>query len=181
MLLGRALDIPTLLLLLVLGRRVASGCSHILRGHRRGKRRRCSGDHLWFISIPSAHPPIVVPVFQILLDTGHAVLSCVGSAHLGAHHECVHLPADDDGEGLGSHRLFDAGESSTVAPFVELAAEGVRLGLDETELAGGEHAVTTRGVDVRDGAVDDARLGRAADLRQVREEGGKVLIGQKIK
>ena len=109
---------------------------------------------------------VVVAVGTLLLD--------------GAGAEDLDLTAEDHLESLAADGLVDAGKARAVAPFVELAAEGVGLELEETELAGSEGAVPAGRVDVGDGGVDDGRLGGAADLGEVGEEGSEILRKKKM-
>jgi hypothetical protein len=76
---------------------------------------------------------------------------------------------------LAPQRLLHPREVRPVAPLVELAPQGVRLGGERADLARGDEAVSPGGVDVGDGGVDDAGFGGAPDLGEVGEEGGEVL------
>jgi hypothetical protein len=60
------------------------------------------------------------------------------------------LTTDHHGKAFTPHWLLYARQSRTITPFVKLAPEGVGFYLDEAEFAGGEEAVPTRGVDMRD-------------------------------
>ena len=121
-----------------------------------------------------AHTPVVVAVFEVLVDPTHVSGHAVVRTHLRADHHSVHLAVDDDREAFAAEGFLDTGKTSPVAPFVEFAAESIALGLEKAEFAGGEHAVTAGGVDVGDGAVDDRALGGAADLGEVGEERSEV-------
>ena len=63
-----------------------------------------------------------------------------------------------------THGLFDAGKSSTIAPFIEFTTECVGLEFEEPKLAGSQEVVTTGCMDVGDGQVDDRRLGWMTNL-----------------
>ena len=62
------------------------------------------------------------------------------------------------------HGLFDAGKSSTIAPFIEFTMECVSLKFEEPKLTGSQEVVTMGCVDVGNGQVDDCRLGWMTDL-----------------
>jgi hypothetical protein len=87
----------------------------------------------------------------------------------------LEFAGEDHGEAFAADRLFDAGETGAVTPFIEFAAEGVGFEFYEAELAGCEKAVAPGCVYVGNGRVDDGRFGGTADLRQVGEKGGEVL------
>jgi hypothetical protein len=86
--------------------------------------------------------------------------------------EGFELAVENHGETVTTGRLFDTGDASAVSPLVELAAEGVGLEFEGTKLAGGEGTVAAGCVDVSDRGVDNGRLGRTANLREVREQSG---------
>lgn len=54
--------------------------------------------------------------------------------------------------------LFDAGETATVTPFVEFAAQGIGLVLEQVQMAGSEETVAPVLVKECDGRVDDGGL-----------------------
>lgn len=65
------------------------------------------------------------------------------------------LTTEDHGEPFSANGFFDEGDTSAVPPFVEFTAERVGFLFQGAEFARGEEAVTTGGVDVCDGRVDD--------------------------
>jgi hypothetical protein len=85
------------------------------------------------------------------------------------------LAAENHGESVASNWLFDSRDTGAVAPFVDLTAKGVCFMFEHAELAGGEHSVTTRGMNVSNRGVDDRRLGGTTDLGKIWQESGKVL------
>ena len=94
----------------------------------------------------------------------------------GSSTEDLDLSTEDHLETLVSNGLVHPWEASAASPFVEFATEGVGFLLEIPEFTGGEETVTTRGVDVGDGAVDDGRLAGATDLGEVGEQSGEILI-----
>jgi len=124
------------------------------------------------------HGQIVLRVVELVLFVegrgtagGEALEAGTEVGELGLELE---VAGEDEGERIRAGRLFDAGKARALPPLVDLAAEGVGLLAEEAELTCSEHPVAARGVNVRDGGVDDRGLGRAADLREVREESGEV-------
>ena len=87
----------------------------------------------------------------------------------------LQLAAEHHAESLPSDGFLDPGDPSTVTPFVDLAPESISFVLESAELSLGEDTMAPGGVNVGDRAVDDGRLGGAADLRKVGEQLGEVL------
>ena len=72
-------------------------------------------------------------------------------------------------------------DTGAVSPFIEFTTERIGFEFEEAELAGSEETVTTGGVDVCYGRVDDGRFGGTADLGKVWEEGGEVLWKKEVR
>jgi hypothetical protein len=89
---------------------------------------------------PSVFVAIVVPVIPIRTIV---VILDNSSKHFD-------LAVEDHSEPFTAHGLFDAREPSTVAPFVEFAAESIAVSFEEFELARGEEAMPPGSVDMGD-------------------------------
>jgi hypothetical protein len=87
----------------------------------------------------------------------------------------LELAAEDHGESITSHGLFNPRHTGAITPFVYFTTKSVGFMFEDAELAGRENSVTTRGMDVGNGGVDDGRFRGTTDLRQIRQESGKVL------
>ena len=61
-------------------------------------------------------------------------------------------------ERFATDGLLDAREARAIPPLVELTAESIGLELEKAQLACGEQAMPTRGLNMRDRAIDDRRL-----------------------
>lgn len=129
---------------LILDIRGRNGISQIvgLVVNRNSKRTGVDGANGEFIVVAVT---VTVPVIVLVVDTRD------GS-------EDLDFAAQNKGEAIAADGLLNTREIGTVSPFVELAAEGVGLEFEKSKLARSEKAVTARGVDVRDGGVDNRGL-----------------------
>jgi hypothetical protein len=142
-----------------------------------GSRRHRALGHPHIFGVFSGHgrPSSISEVVAVLVPI--IPLPAILLVHDSSEH--LDLATKHHREPVPAHGLLDARERSAVAPLVELAAQRVRFELDEPQLARGEEAVAPRGVDVRDGGVDDGGFGGAPDLREVRQQGREVLQANK--
>jgi len=79
------------------------------------------------------------------------------------------LTTDNDIEPFPSNWFFDSDQSSSIAPFVNFIAKMVVFGFQKTEFTGGQEVMTTGGVNIGYGRIDDGRFGRTSDLGKVWE------------
>lgn len=140
--------------------------------------------HVWRHRVPGVVEPIhsaaeIVVAFASVAAVVLTILVFVVIARDGC--DDLEFTAEHHGESFAADRFLDAGETSTVSPFVEFAAKCVGFHLDEAEFPACKKAVAARGMNVSNGRVHDRGLGRAADLGQIGEQGGQVLQGRMVK
>lgn len=90
--------------------------------------------------------------------------------------DSLDFTAEDHLEGFTTDRFFYARETRSVPPLVELSSKSIGLHLEQTEFTRGKGTVTTRGLDVSNGRVDDGGLGRTTDLGEVGQQGSQILL-----
>ena len=86
---------------------------------------------------------VLVAVFITVITIPTILLINNSSKHLD-------FTRKNHGEAFTAGRLFYAGKSSAVTPFVEFTTESVGFEFEESEFAGGELAMTAGCVDVGD-------------------------------
>jgi len=84
------------------------------------------------------------------------------------------LTTENHGEAFSANRFFDKRETRAGPPFVEFTTESISFNFQTAEFARSKLSMSARGVDVSDGGINNRRLGRASDLRQIGEESRKI-------
>ncbi|KAJ7858953.1 hypothetical protein B0H14DRAFT_3632040 [Mycena olivaceomarginata] len=85
------------------------------------------------------------------------------------------LTAEDDAEAIRPAGILNTGDACIHVPSINFMSESICLVLEEAELLSSQNAVATRRADVGNARVDDRGFCRAADLRQIGEQGGEII------